>query len=124
LLRRDPVTAAVFALAAAATLLPLWIGRYLPLLDYPNHLSIVFVWRHLDDPAWDFARYYQVHLVPLPYWVQYASVYALSIPLGVETAQKLFLGVALLSLPAGAALYARRLGRDPRLAIFAFPLAW
>src|SRR5207237_5919653 len=116
--------AILFALATVATALPVWIGRYVPLLDYPNHLSIVFVWRHLTDPAWGFAPWYRTHLVPLPYWAQYASVYALSIPLGVEAAQKVFLTAALLSLPAGTALYAHRMGRDPRLALFAFPLAW
>ena len=114
----------ILTLATLATALPVWIGRYLPLLDYPNHLSNVFVWRHLSDPAYGFSRFYQLHLVPLPYWVQYGAVYLLAFPFGEETAQKLFLTLALLSLPLAVALYARRLGRDPRLCLFAFPLAW
>ena len=122
--RREPVTAALFAAAMVATLLPIWIGRYLPLLDYPNHLSVTFVWRHLHEPWWDFDRYYTTHLVPLPYWVGYGAVYAMSLVVGTAVAQKLFLTLAIALLPLTVALYARAMGRDPRLAIFAFPLAW
>jgi hypothetical protein len=122
--RREPLLAGLFAAATIALLAPIWIGRYVPLLDYPNHLSIVFVWRHLSDPAWGFAPWYQTHLVPLPYWGLYGPVYVLSLLFNEETAQKLALSGALLALPVGVALYARRMGRDPRLAIFAFPLAW
>ncbi len=122
--RAEPLLASLFFLAAIAVVLPVWIGRYVPLLDYPNHLSLVFVWFHLKDPGWNFAPYYSTHLVPLPYWGQYGAVFLLAFLFGVEIAQKVFLTLALLALPAGVALFARRIGRDPRLAIFAFPLAW
>jgi hypothetical protein len=124
LYRRDPLIAALFTAAAIATLLPVWIGRYLPLLDYPNHLSNVFVWRHLHDPRWGFAPYYALNLGPMPYYAQYALVYLFSLPFGEEIAQKLFVSLSLLALPASLAVYARRLGRDPRIALLAFPLAW
>ena len=122
--RREPVTFALFVVASVAVILPVWIGRYLPLLDYPNHLSMVFVWRHLHDPQWNFAPFYDVHFPPLPYWAQYAMVYGFSLLVGVEAAQKVFLSLFLLLLPLSVALYARRVGRDPRLALLAFPLAW
>jgi hypothetical protein len=122
--RREPQTAMIFALVAIASLVPVWIGRYLPLLDGPNHLAITFVWRHLSDPEWGFDKVYTSNLAPLPYWAQYAIEYVLSIPFGIEIAQKLFLSASILALPISIALYARRMGRDPRLALFAFPLAW
>ncbi len=107
-----------------AALVPIWIARYLPLLDYPGHLANLFVWRHLDDPALRFGSYYQENLAPLPYWIQYGVEYLLAIPFGEEAAQKLFLSLAIALLPASVALFARQLGRDPWVAVLAFPLAW
>jgi hypothetical protein len=122
--RREPLWALLFGLASIACVLPIWIGRYLPLLDYPNHLAEVFIWRRLHDPAWNFEPYYTTRFVPSPNWAQYLIVYALGSVVGDEAGQKLFLSIAVLALPASIALYARRMGRDPRLALFAFPLAW
>lgn len=111
-------------LTLLAALLPIWIARYLPLLDYPGHLANLFVWRHLHDPALRYAPYYQENLVPLPYWVQYGIEYLLAIPFGEEAAQKLFLSLAIALLPASVAIFAKQLGRDPWVAVLAFPLAW
>lgn len=123
-IRRDPQMAVIFTLATIAAILPIWIGRYLPLLDYPNHLASTFVWSHLHDPAFGYDKYYESNLAPLPYWALYGLEYVLSIPFGIEVAQKLFLTGAVVGLPISIAVYARRMGRDPRLALFAFPLAW
>jgi hypothetical protein len=122
--KRDPLFTLLFLVAAAATIAPLWVGRYVPLLDYPNHLSMVFVWFHLDDPAWSFGPHYQLNRVPLPIWGHYLLVYLLSYIFGPELANKIAVSAYLLALPAATALLARRFGRDPRLALFAFPLAW
>ena len=122
--RREPGLALLFVLASAVNISPLWVGRYVPLLDYANHLSNVFVWFHLHDPAWNFERYYATSLAPVPYWAQYGTVYLLGCVVGVELAHKLFLTVAILALPPAVAAYARQVGRDPRLALFAFPLTW
>jgi hypothetical protein len=120
---RDPWTY-IFCAAALATVTPVWIGRYLPLVDYPNHLSNVFVLFNLHRPEWNFAAFYAPSLVPLPYWLHYASTWLLSFLFGPETAFKVVLSLMLLALPAGVARFARALNRDPRLALFAFPLGW
>ncbi len=124
IVRDEPVTAALFALATVAALLPVWIGRYLPLLDWPNHLAEVFIWRHLHDPQWNFATYYKLRLVPEPYWVAYLFIHAFATVFSVETAQKLFLSLVLVAQPIAFGCWARRMGRDPRLALFTLPLAW
>ena len=111
-------------LTLIASLLPIWIGRYLPLLDYPGHLANLFVWRHLHDPQLRFDHHYELNLQPLPYWMQYGIEYLLAIPFGEEVAQKLFLTLAIGLLPPSVALYAKQLGRDPWLAVLAIPLAW
>lgn len=110
--------------AAACSLLPVWIGRYLPLLDYPGHLANLFIWRHLSDPAYGFSRYYEPNATLLPYWVQFGLEWTLSVVVSEETAQKLFLSLSIAGLPLSVALYAKQLGRDPWVAVLAFPLAW
>src|SRR5207237_9486731 len=89
-----------------------------------NHLSMVLVLFLLKDPYWFFAPFYPVNLPPLPYWAHYGMVYALSFVVGPELAQKLFLSAALLAFPLALAVFARRMGRDPRLGLLGFPLAW
>jgi hypothetical protein len=116
---------AAFALSALLTVLPIWIAKYLPLLDLPNHLAAVAVWHYHDDPSWDFARFYDLNLVPLPYWAHYYTVHLLTyVTRSVEVANKIFLTGYALALPAGAWALARRFGRSPWLALFAFPLVW
>lgn len=112
-------------MCALATVLPIWIAKYLPLLDLPNHLAAVAVWHYHDDPKWDFARFYDLNLVPLPYWAHYYAVHLLTyVTRSVEIANKIFLTGYALALPAGAWALARRFGRSPWLALFAFPLVW
>lgn len=122
--RESPLLVVGLIVTTIASLLPIWIGRYVPLLDYPGHLANLFVWRHLHDPAYGFDRYYEPNLQPLPYWVQYGIEYVLAIPFGEEVSQKLFLSLAIGLLPVTVALYAKQLGRDPWLGVLAFPLAW
>lgn len=122
--RREPVLCLLTVVLAALSVLPLWVGRYVPLLDYPFHVSQIFIWRHLDDPAWSFGPYYETNLQPLPYWLEYALTFALSHVMSTESAVKLFVSASLLALPAAVAVYARHLGRDPRLALLMLPLGW
>lgn len=123
--RRDRWFVAAFALLSLCTCAPIWLVRYLPLLDLPNHLAAVAVWHYHDDPAWDFARYYDLNLVPLPYWAHYYTVHLLTyVTRSVEVANKIFLTGYALALPLGALALARRFGRSHWLALFAFPLIW
>ncbi len=121
---QSPILLTGLVVMVLSSLLPIWIGRYVPLLDYPAHLANLFVWRHLDDPMFGFSRYYDTNLAPLPYWVQYGIEYGLATVFGEELAQKLFLSLAIVGLPASVALYAKQLGRDPWLSVLACPLAW
>jgi hypothetical protein len=124
-LRRDRRFGIAFALMALATILPLWIARRLPLLDLPNHLSSITVWHYYNDPKWNFAPYYQLNLVPLPYWAHYYTVHLLTYVTGsVELANRIFLTAYALAVPAAALLFCRRFSRSHWLALFTFPLVW
>lgn len=123
--RVDGWLVAAVAVSALATVAPIWIAKYLPLLDLPNHLAAVAIWHYHDDPNWDFARFYDLNLVPLPYWAHYYTVHLLTyVTRSVEVANKIFLTAYALALPAGAWALGRRFGRSPWLALFAFPLVW
>lgn len=122
---RDPWLVAAFVVLAIATIVPIWIVEYLPLLDLPNHLAAITVWHYHDDPKWDFARFYDLNLVPLPYWAHYYTVHLLTyVTRSVELANRIFLSGYALAVPLGALAFARRFDRSPWLALFAFPLVW
>lgn len=122
--KQSPLLVVGLVVTMLSLLSPIWVGRYLPLLDYPGHLASLFRWRHLHDPALRFDRFYELNLQPIPYWVQYGAEYLLAIPFGEEVAQKLFLSLAIGLLPLSVAVYAKQLGRDPWVGILAAPLAW
>jgi hypothetical protein len=113
-----------FVVLAIATCTPIWIGRYLPLLDLPNHLANIAVWHSYDDPRFDFAHYYTLYKGFLPYWAHYEFCHLLAYVVSVENANKIFLTVYALALPLGTLAFARRFERSPYLALFAFPIVW
>ena len=41
----------MFVLVGVFSLLPVWGVRYLPLLDMPQHLSVIHILHYFDDPA-------------------------------------------------------------------------
>jgi hypothetical protein len=123
MLRLRPLTQ-LFIVLGVVSALPLWVFPYQPMPDHGNHLAAVSILRHLHDPAWDFERYYQPSLGLVPYWGFYAPAYLLSWIMPLALANRLILSFCVVGMPLGFALLARRLGRSPALAIFAFPLAW
>lgn len=116
--------AALFVVLSLLSAAPLWLFPYQPMPDHGNHLAAVSILRHLHDPAWDFERYYEISIGLVPYWGFYAPAYLLSWILPLGLANRLILSLCVVGLPLGMALLARRLGRSPALALFAFPLAW
>jgi hypothetical protein len=113
------------ALAASAMMaLPLWVGRYLPLLDLPQHLAITTILLHHGDPAWHLAAYFDPQRGELtPYWAHYLALEGLGRLMPVDVAARVFLSLYALALPWAAMALARALGRAPALGLLAAPLA-
>lgn len=88
--RFDRASQVLLLVAVVAACLPIWVPRYLPLFDLPNHLAAVFVWRHLHDPAYGLAEFYRLRLIPAPYWGYYLPLYLMSFVVPLEVASKLF----------------------------------
>ena len=121
---RRALLAALFVAAGAAALAPLFAARYLPLLDAPNHLGAIAIWHHYDDPLFGFSRHYELNLQPVPYGGYFGGVHLLSYLLPIEWANKLFIALVLVALPASLAVYLAAHRRPPVLALAALPLGW
>ena len=103
---------------------PLWVGRFLPLLDLPQHLAIATVLLHHDDPAWQLAAYFEPQPGELtPYWAHYLALEWLGRVMPVDVAARVFLSLYVVALPFAAMALARALGRPPAVALLVIPLA-
>ncbi|MCI0353880.1 MAG: hypothetical protein L0099_02405 [Acidobacteria bacterium] len=80
--------------------------RYLPLVDYPNHLARAFILAHLDDPA--LARFYAADWAPNPYLLMDATLVALQAIVPVEVAGRILLSASLLTLPLAVWYFLRQ----------------
>ena len=122
--RRDPLFVAAFAVLWICALVPIWAPRFLPLLDLPDHLDAIAIWHRYRNPSWGYSKYYDLNLIPLPYWGYFLPVHLLSYLMPIEVANKVYLSAYALTLPLSAAVLARQMGRSHWLAFFAFPLVF
>ena len=111
----------VWLVLSLAALLPLTAGDQLPFLDWPQHLALANIVRHLHDPAWHFDMY-ELDLRPLPYRLFTWTTALLPLPIGV--AGRVVLGATLVATPLALGFLLRTMGRDERIAWLAFPLLY
>ena len=111
-------------LCGAATALPFWVGRFVPLVDLPQHLAVVSVLRHHGDPAWGFGRHFDTEWGELtPYWTFYLATWGLSFAMSVETAARVFLSAYALLLPWAGIALCRTFGASPWIGLLTAGLA-
>src|SRR5699024_7058640 len=65
---------AVLAIAIA----PIWVTRFLPLLDDPNHLSAIYIWHGLVSGDPSLQAFYELNVVPVAYFAHYGLATLLS----------------------------------------------
>jgi hypothetical protein len=120
----DPRTRAAALLGAALMAVPLWVGRYLPLLDLPQHLALATVLLRHGDPAWVLGPYFEAqHGELTPYWTHYLALEGLGQVLSMDAASRVFATAYVLALPWAAMALLRALGRPPALGLLSIPLA-
>ena len=93
---------------AGALLAPVWTVRYVPLVDYPNHLAGAFVLAHLKDPAFQFSRFYAPDWNAYPYLAMDVILLGLQRFLAIEIAGRVLLSLCLLAVPAAAWFFLRQ----------------
>ena len=114
---------AVLWFAGIAWVLPLWLIRYLPMVDYPQQLAVASILRYYNDPARMLQQAYEPALLrPQGLFEMLAAGLAWLMP--IEHAGKVVLALSLaLVLPAAVAL-CRRTGRPDWYALFALAVTY
>jgi hypothetical protein len=100
--------ATVLAMLAVALLLPIWTVRYVPLVDYPNHLASAFVLAHLHDPSFHFSGFYAADWNTFPYLMMDWILLGLQWLVPIDVAGRLLLSLAALGVPAAAWFFVGR----------------
>jgi hypothetical protein len=114
----------LYALACIACVFPLFRVQYLPIQDLPQHLAAVRVLHDYHDPALGFARYFELDLLRTQYLTVYLATHVLSYVLDVELAMRVVIALTLVATPLSMKLLLEALGKDGRLSLLAFPLAY
>lgn len=114
----------VAGVLVGAAIVPLWVGRWLPFLDLPQHLGLAAIVSRLGDPAAGYQRWYALGPIVTPYWGYLAPMRLLAAALPIEIASKVLLSLYAAAVPLAAGWVLRGFGRDPRWAVFTLPLVY
>jgi hypothetical protein len=115
----------LFALLALILILPIWLVKYPPLVDYPNHLARAFVLHHLNDANYEFGRFYAPDWGPNPYFLADFLIQIFQRFVGIYAAGKLLLTLCILALPFSMVFFLRRANPGSEyLALWAFAIAY
>ena len=115
----------IFSFFAILLVLPIWLVKYPPLIDYPNHLARAFVLHHLNDPNYQFSRFYAPNWGPNPYFLADFLIQIFQRFLGIYAAGRLLLTICVLALPFSIAFFLRRANPGSEyLALWGFAIAW
>ncbi len=99
---------ASFAIGCVILLVPIWIVRYPPLLDYPNHLASSFVLAHLHDLRFRFSELYEANWALSPYVAKDATLVMLQRLVSVDAAGRVLLSICVLALPLSVWFFMRQ----------------
>jgi len=114
----------VFAALAILAALPIWLVKYPPIQDLPQHLAAIRVLHDYGSSELGFSQYFNIHVGRTQYLTYYLLTHVLAYPLGVMTANKVVFTAAIVGLPYSLRALLASLGRDQRIALLAMPLVW
>lgn len=97
----------VLFIAATLAVIPLWLVKYPPLQDYPNHLASAYVLAHLNDSSTGFSHHYRAEWGLKPYIVAYGLLVILQRICSIEVAGKLVLSLSVFVVPMAAWFFIR-----------------
>jgi hypothetical protein len=97
--------------------------RYPPSVDFPQHVAQLSAWAHLDDPAYGFARQFEVNRAT-PYLLGYILARPFVLWVGALAALKLVVLLAALANVAAYAVLLRTVEQDPWVSLLGYPLTF
>jgi hypothetical protein len=113
----------VLWIAALAWVLPLWVIRYLPMVDYPQQLAVASILRYYDDPSRRLQEAYQLALLrPQGLFEMITAGLAWLMP--IEAAGKLVIALSLATVVPATVALCRRAGRPDWYALFALAVTY
>ncbi|MDB4946496.1 MAG: 1,4-alpha-glucan (glycogen) branching enzyme GH3-type [Labilithrix sp.] len=121
-----PAFRVLLHVAAVAAIVPLFLVRYLPMTDLPEHVATIATLRHWADEGWNNQRYFEIAgVLETPYWLYHVAGALLTFVTGsAERANLALLAVVGLTYPFALRALLLALRRDPRLALFGCALFW
>ena len=119
------VRIALFVACSVLLIVPIWLVKYPPLVDYPNHLARAFILHHLHDPNYHFGQFYAPDWGLNPYCLADALMQVFLRFVGIYTAGRLLLTLCILGGPLAVAFFLRRANPgNEYLALWAFAIAY
>jgi len=115
---------ALYALALAAAITPLWMVQHLPMVDLPQHLYLISALERLHDPATLYPAFFSTGRWFTPYLGYYEAVRVLGFFVPLELSNKLFLSAYVASIPLSAAFLLSSLGRPCWPSLLGLPFAY
>ncbi|MCX7808510.1 MAG: hypothetical protein N2515_07860, partial [Deltaproteobacteria bacterium] len=111
----------VLTISSFALAWPIFGAKYLPFVDYPQHIAAIAAIHGASDPR--FAPYFVVDLTGSQYLLIYFVGSLLATPFGVDGAGRFLVWLSAASLPWAVAWFLREHGRPALLGTFAAAIA-
>ena len=108
------------AIVSALATVPVWMPRFPPMTDLPQHAAQVAMLREMAQPAFAYRGLFAINWFT-PYLFGYFLVYAFAGLLGIVAACKLVVSMAIAGIPIATALLIVETDGDPRWALLAVP---
>jgi hypothetical protein len=113
----------LFLAIVVLSIVPLWIGSYLPMVDMPQHVAQITALREIWDGNETFTRLFQVNWFT-PYLFGYMLLYVASSVMPITIAAKLVVSVSLIAIPLLTGRLLRAAGADEGWKWLAIPCSF
>lgn len=123
-IKENKLFSAFFVLTLLALPVPLFTQEILPFQDLPQHISTVSVIHNIDNPEYDFKKYYHLDYSSTQYLLYYLMCDLLSYALPVETAAKIVIAFYTAAYMLAFLLFLRTFGRNVWAVFFAVPFVY
>ena len=115
----------ITAVLILVNLLPIWLVRFPPLQDYPNHLLSAHIIAHYNDPNFDYAQNFIPSWRPIPNMLGTLLMTGLACVVATPLAGKLFLSLYIILFPLSVFYLINTVdSKKLLLGLFGFPLIY